>query len=376
MDDERWDVAAKAIAEATHLLIAGGAGLSADSGLPVYADVARTPAWRRRGLDYGDLCRTELLINQPAYGFGFWAACAKQYAEAQPHEGYAILETWARTKANGNIATYTSNVDGFFRRFPALSGNLCEIHGCAAEWTCGSAMGFASGEDGPGISPTSSSQGGMVSRGGVFAAHNAGVVERCNRKGIANRCSGASALLRPTIAELVALDRVCQSTDANDEASAIDTTLDVASQEHVGGRWGRLPPTCPQCGTLLRPSVLMFGDQDPSLLARLSAEAERYQAWEDAMESAIAHDPDLSLVVIEVGCGSRVPSVRLECESVVRDLVARGGRGLLVRINPEGPEQNASGDAGEQSDANVIVLRQSALAALTRLHGIVEGLGE
>ena len=67
----------------------------------------------------------------------------------------------------------------------------------------------------------------------------------------------------------------------------------------------------------------MFGDEDPSLLVRLAAASSRYQAWEDAMEASIAKDQSLRLVVLELGCGLRVPSVRLETESVLRDALQR-----------------------------------------------------
>jgi len=49
--------AARALLSATHVLIAAGAGFSKDSGLPVYDEIAREPAWNERGLTYSDLCR-------------------------------------------------------------------------------------------------------------------------------------------------------------------------------------------------------------------------------------------------------------------------------------------------------------------------------
>ncbi len=32
-----------------------------DAGLATYAQVADVPAWRTRGIDYGDLCRPQML---------------------------------------------------------------------------------------------------------------------------------------------------------------------------------------------------------------------------------------------------------------------------------------------------------------------------
>ena len=86
--------AAAAIASASHLLIAAGAGFSADSGLPVYADIAAVPEYAARGLTYQELCTTQLLVSDPAAAYGFWRSCAAQYRSATPHEGYAILERW------------------------------------------------------------------------------------------------------------------------------------------------------------------------------------------------------------------------------------------------------------------------------------------
>ena len=86
--------AATAIASATHLLIAAGAGFSADSGLPVYADIAAVPEYAARGLTYQELCTTQLLASDPAAAYGFWRSCVAQYRRATPHEGYAILERW------------------------------------------------------------------------------------------------------------------------------------------------------------------------------------------------------------------------------------------------------------------------------------------
>ena len=56
-------------------------------------------------------------------------------------------------------------------------------------------------------------------------------------------------------------------------------------------------PACPRCGSLARPSVLMFGDPgwDP---ARTEAQEERLSVWLRSQDPA-------KLVVIEVGAGGR-----------------------------------------------------------------------
>ena len=65
--------AARAI-DSLALLIAGGAGLSADSGLPVYADAHALPVQDR---DTGKHAGVRLRRT----------GCARKYAETQPHKG-------------------------------------------------------------------------------------------------------------------------------------------------------------------------------------------------------------------------------------------------------------------------------------------------
>ena len=63
--DDLSERAARAIASADVLLVASGAGFSADSGLAVYRDVADVKAYHERGLTYHDLCQPSLLEQDP-----------------------------------------------------------------------------------------------------------------------------------------------------------------------------------------------------------------------------------------------------------------------------------------------------------------------
>jgi NAD-dependent SIR2 family protein deacetylase len=84
-------------------------------------------------------------------------------------------------------------------------------------------------------------------------------------------------------------------------------------------------PTCPDCGSLLRPNVLMFGDWswDPS---RTQAQERRLAEWLDAVGAA-------SLAIVECGAGTAIPSVRHFCERA-----AAANRGTLIRINVREPQ--------------------------------------
>jgi len=87
-------------------------------------------------------------------------------------------------------------------------------------------------------------------------------------------------------------------------------------------------PKCPGCGEISRPTVLMFGDWGV-LYDGIAEQESGYQAWKKEQ----AKNPDLHAVVIEIGAGVAIPTVRHESESLSRKFKCP-----LIRINPEHPE--------------------------------------
>ncbi len=79
-------------------------------------------------------------------------------------------------------------------------------------------------------------------------------------------------------------------------------------------------PVNPKNGRVVRPNILMFGDWG-WLSHRTDRQYERFRSWLSGRSAS-------GLVVVEIGAGKAVPSVRNTCESLVRQ-----GAGL-VRINP------------------------------------------
>jgi NAD-dependent SIR2 family protein deacetylase len=100
-------------------------------------------------------------------------------------------------------------------------------------------------------------------------------------------------------------------------------------------------PSCPQCGALARPNVLMFGDAE-WLEQRTEEQYAHYSAWRRQVRGC-------RLVVIEIGAGAAVPTVRLECETA---------GGTLIRINPREAE----------SPHGMISIADGALTALTLIN--------
>lgn len=77
-------------------------------------------------------------------------------------------------------------------------------------------------------------------------------------------------------------------------------------------------PKCPRCHGITRPNVLMFGDWCWHE-QRTAAQERRLAAWRRQVER---------LLVIKVGAGTAIPTVRLTSESTA---------GKLIRINPSEP---------------------------------------
>ncbi|MEA5098762.1 MAG: Sir2 family NAD-dependent protein deacetylase [Burkholderiaceae bacterium] len=90
-------------------------------------------------------------------------------------------------------------------------------------------------------------------------------------------------------------------------------------------------PTCPHCHGLARPNVLMFGDWS-WVSSRQEAQASRQHQWLSGVNNPL---------VIELGAGTAVPSVRYFSQYVCRQY---GGR--LIRINLREPEVDCQDDLG------------------------------
>jgi NAD-dependent SIR2 family protein deacetylase len=243
-------LAARYIAQADSLVIAAGAGMGVDSGLPDFRGNAgfwnAYPALGAARIEFMDIASPTTFRDDPALAWGFYGHRLSLYRDTAPHAGFGILRKWASRVPRGAFV-FTSNVDGQFQAAGFGDDRVSECHGsihwlqCAA--SCGQPLWAAGG-------------------------------------------------LRPVI-----------------DAQAC--------------RWlGELPP-CPSCAGLARPNILMFGD-DRWISARSDEQQQRLSAWLRGARRPI---------VVELGAGTHIPSVRLFGEQVVR-----GGAGRLIRINPREAE--------------------------------------
>ena len=82
-------------------------------------------------------------------------------------------------------------------------------------------------------------------------------------------------------------------------------------------------PHCPDCGALARPNILMFGDWG-WISHRTHSQEKGLSRWLDKLRNNKSE-----LVVIEIGAGNAVPTVRHLSENVATQTSAK-----LIRINP------------------------------------------
>ena len=80
-------------------------------------------------------------------------------------------------------------------------------------------------------------------------------------------------------------------------------------------------PLCPTCQSIARPNILMFSDRDWDS-KHSSIQQKKYLDWLD-------QNSHKKLVVLEIGAGENIPTVRLECESIYSL-----PNTSFVRINP------------------------------------------
>jgi len=251
--------AAQAISNAKGILIATGAGMGVDSGLPDFRGNEgfwkAYPPFQKRGLSFYDLANPRWFTEDPTQAWGFYGHRFNLYAATKPNAGFAILKRWGDTKPCGSFV-YTSNVDCHFQASGFDNNRIVECHGSFQNLQCSAPCG-----------------------------------ER--------------------------------TWSAEDLKLEVDESSMLAIEPL---------PKCDSCEAVARPNILMFGDGQ-WIGTHTAAQEDRFNSW-------IMEVPRSDLVVIEIGAGTAVPTVRRQTEFLMQRRFAK-----LIRINPresQGPEGTIS----------------------------------
>ncbi|MFC7411361.1 SIR2 family NAD-dependent protein deacylase [Hydrogenophaga atypica] len=240
------DHAADLIAQSHALVVACGAGMGVDSGLPDFRGTEgfwrAYPALGREGIEFYRIANPQAFHVNPARAWGFYGHRLNLYRQTKPHEGFSLLSGWAEKTLDGGCV-FTSNVDGHFQLAAPDLKPIEECHGSIHHLQC---------------------------------------------------LAGCSPQIWP----------------ADEFSPVVDEVNCLLLNE---------PPRCPKCGALARPNVMMFGDFD--------WQEERQQNQSKALEQWLSRAS--RPVVVEIGAGTAIPSVRHFTHRVLHELDGR-----LVRINP------------------------------------------
>lgn len=258
MNDAALEQAAALIAQGEALIVAAGAGMGVDSGLPDFRGPEgfwrAYPALARAGLDFTAVASPRTFEHDARLAWGFYGHRLALYRRTQPHAGFGLLRGWGERAAQG-LAVFTSNVDGQFQRAGFDAGPLHECHG-SLHWL------------------------------------------QCLR-GCGQPPWPADGL--------------------------------VPDVDEVECRWRGDLPACAGCGGLARPNLLMFGDGGWAG-GRYDAQRQGLARWLARVERP---------VLIEIGAGTAVPSVRHFCQQLLARRQAQ-----LIRINPREPAVAAAQGIG------------------------------
>jgi NAD-dependent SIR2 family protein deacetylase len=130
--------AAEVVQAARSILVAAGAGMGVDSGLPDFRGNEgfwqAYPPYRHLGLSFVDLANPSWFEQDPSLAWGFYGHRLNLYRATQPHAGFDILRSWILDAGHGFV--FTSNVDGQFHKAGFRAQEVVECHGSLHHLQC------------------------------------------------------------------------------------------------------------------------------------------------------------------------------------------------------------------------------------------------
>lgn len=131
--------AASIVSQADALVIAAGAGMGVDAGLPDFRGNAgfwrAYPALARHGTAFMDIASPAAFRETPRRAWGFYGHRLALYRATLPHAGFRMLCHWGEALQHG-VFVHTSNVDGLFQKAGFNRLHIEECHGSLHHFQC------------------------------------------------------------------------------------------------------------------------------------------------------------------------------------------------------------------------------------------------
>ena len=218
--------AAHWISTAHSLVVAAGAGMGIDSGLPDFRGDEgfwrAYPALGHSHLRFEAIASPQAFQHRPATAWGFYGHRLNLYRATTPHAGFGLLHAWGQRMAQGCFV-FTSNVDGHFQKAGFPSARVYECHGSIHRLQC-----------------TANCQGNIWSTADLHPQVDEAA---CEWLGELPACPHCSALARPNI--LMFDDWHWNETRSQQQRMLLDMWLDGSAQAplviEIGA--GRAVPT-------------------------------------------------------------------------------------------------------------------------------------
>ena len=247
------------INDAEAIIIAAGAGMGVDSGLPDFRGNEgfwkAYPPVAKLGYDFTQMANPALFRHNPTLAWGFYGHRLNLYRSTVPHEGFKLLLDLVNQKED-NYFVFTSNVDGQFQKAGFDEDKIYEVHGSIHYLQC---------------------------------------------------------------------TQACEQEIWKNELDDIEIDMNKLEAETL--------PQCKYCSNLARPNILMFGDWS-FIGSRADKQSELFYQWRQ-------ENRDKKTVIIEIGAGSAIPTIRSFGDSASENLNT-----TLIRINPREYEVNYEGNIG------------------------------
>lgn len=118
---------------AQRIVVLTGAGMSAESGVPMFRD-AQTGLWEKYSPE--ELATPEAMYNRPELVWSWMLHQARVMRSVEPHEGHKALGSWQRelVTKGGLLDIVTQNIDDLHER--GGSDVLAHLHGTTFTFRC------------------------------------------------------------------------------------------------------------------------------------------------------------------------------------------------------------------------------------------------
>ena len=131
--------AAALLEQADALIVAAGAGIGVDSGLPDFRGEVgfwkAYPALGRERIEFVSIACPGAFHSNLERAWGFYGHRLALYRQTVPHAGFAVLRRWAEQMRHGG-SVFTSNVDGQFHQAGFEPSRIHECHGSIHHLQC------------------------------------------------------------------------------------------------------------------------------------------------------------------------------------------------------------------------------------------------